>query len=204
MFINNTTGKAIKDISFEGYSFTIPAGISLVWDVFGKWVVEHYSVKKGEETNTIPPVILAKPSQWKGQLRVEVVRFPLNGALIPKRDDLLKIAKTRGIDAETIEMWREDATIDNKEIAKTINDLDVPEHIKFPTVGEETQEDTTAEDAAEAALKNAPASPETAPGATKQPETAPTAPAPKTASKKANGGKPATPKTPRTPKTPKK
>lgn len=150
MYINNITGKPIKDISFEGFMFTIPAGVSVCYEPFGKFVLNLYKVEG--ERGGAAPVVEAKPSQWKGDRYVAVRRFDLNFELIPKRADLIKIAKSRGIDAETIEQWKEDEEIDNSEIAKTINELDVPDHIAFPVVGDTTEVPTDEEKAAEDAL----------------------------------------------------
>lgn len=132
MYINNLTGKAIRDISFEGFMFSIPAGVSLAWKPFGQFILKNLYPAKQGEGGGVPPVVEAKASQWKGDRYVEVVRFKLNAALIPKRADLLKIAKQRGVDAETIESWKEDESFDNEEISRAINELEVPDHIRFP------------------------------------------------------------------------
>ena len=211
--MNNVTGKPIKDITFEGYVFTIPAGVSLCWDKFGEFI---FSKIYPQTATGISPVVLAKASQWKGDRYVDVRRFELNAGLIPKRADLLKIGKQRGVDAETLEQWREDEAIDNKEIARVINELAVPDLIKYPAPAEEVT-DTVVEETAEAVL-NAPDTSNTEVTATAKPgETQVSAPAgdttpttnkaaPKTGGKGGTKKTAAAPKaaarTPKTPKTP--
>lgn len=150
MFIKNLAAKPIKDISFEGYFFTIPVGVSNCWDKFGEFLFKNIYKIEGDGGG-IPAVIQATAEQYKGVLHVEVKRFPINHEHIPARKDLLKIAKQRGVDAVTIEEWNEDETIENKEIVDAINNLSVPEHIAYPKVGDETAQDVELKDSADTA-----------------------------------------------------
>lgn len=152
MYLNNLTGKPVKDISFEGYMFTIPAGVSLCWDKFGTFILNLY--KPAGEGAGIPPVIAATAKQWKGDRYVDVRRFALNASHIPKRADLLKIAKERGIEASQLEQWKEDETIPNDEIARAINELEVPDAIKYPEATPDASADNTAEKTADDLLNS--------------------------------------------------
>lgn len=134
MFINNITGQPIKDITFDGYWFTIPAGVSICWDKFGEWLLKD--IYKLGDGGTLPPVIVAPASSWKGDRYVEVRRFELDSKLIPSRKDLIRIAKQRGVDPTLIEQFNEDETIEPADIAKAISDLPVPEDIKYPKAQE--------------------------------------------------------------------
>lgn len=149
MYINNLSGKPIKDISFAGLSFSIPAGISACWDKFGQFLFKDIYKIEGADGG-VPAVVLATAAQWKGDRYVEVVRFPMNHELIPSRRDLIRIAKQRGVDKVTLEQWDEDQTIENSEIVKAINELAVPDEVKYPTP-EESKVDSVAADLEQAA-----------------------------------------------------
>lgn len=150
MYINNLTGKPIKDISFEGFWFSIPAGISLCWDKFGEMLLTKI-YPANAPGGGVPPVVRSTAQSWDGVRYVDVRRFEINSELVPARTDLLKIAKRRGVDAQTIENWKEDEQVSPKEIAQAINDLDVPDHIKYPAADETTTVSDSSKDA-EAAL----------------------------------------------------
>lgn len=196
MILNNTTKAPIKDISFEGYWFTLPTGVFACWDKFGEFLLALY--QQDGTGGGVPPVIAATPAQWAGVKYADVRRFELNGELIPAKKDLLKIAKQRGIDAEQIEAWQEDETIENKDIAQVINELAVPDAIKYPAVqeAEPATSKTSAEDEADALLKDPIVTPP-APGVVTPPAGAVVGGAPKAASTK---GKTAAKKAPTTPK----
>lgn len=122
--------KPIAKISYDGYWFTIPVGVSLVWDKFGAFALDLYKISGTE--GGIPPVLPATADQWDGKTYVEVSRFEIDGTLIPNKEQLIKIAKQRGIDAETIEEWKEDEGLENATIAQAINELAVPDAVKYP------------------------------------------------------------------------
>lgn len=156
MYINNITGKVIKNISFNGYYFSIPIGVSLAWVPFAKFLFKDIYPINGEGGGPLP-VVMATASQWKGDRYVDVVRFPMNYELIPARKDLFKLAKSRGIPKVTLDAWEEDESITNEEIVKAINELDVPEEVKYPTAGPDTSDSTDdADAAAEGALNDTP------------------------------------------------
>lgn len=134
MYINNTTKAPIKNVSYEGYWFTLPVGVSLVWDKFGAFITKHYQPEG--DGGSIPPVLPAVSGDWDGKKYAEVRRFEINGELIPNKKELMKIGKARGIDAATLEAWEEDETLETKEIANQINELEVPEFIKYPEAEE--------------------------------------------------------------------
>lgn len=207
MYINNLAGKPIKDISFAGLLFTIPVGVSVCWDKFGQFLFKDIYKIEGDNGG-VPPVVPATAAQWKGDRYVEVVRFPMNHELIPARRDLIRIAKQRGVDKVTLEQWDEDEKIENSEIVKTINELAVPDDVKFPRpeVTEVDPAAADAESAADEALKDAATTDKTVK------VEAPKASVSKPARVPAVGGKPKTAKaadkkaaakTPTTPKTPK-
>lgn len=131
MYVNNTTKAPIKDVSFEGYWFTLPVGVSLVWDKFGEFLIGVIYKMEGSGGG-MPPVLPATAEQWDGKKYAQVRRFEINSELIPKKDDLFKIAKQRGVAADVIEAWKEDESIDNKEIAQAINELAVPDSVLYP------------------------------------------------------------------------
>lgn len=171
MYINNLTGKPIKDISFAGYFFSIPAGVSVCWDKFGEFLFNDIYKISGDGGG-VSPVVRATAALWKGDRFVDVVRFPINYELIPARKDLFKLAKQRGIDKVTMEMWEEDDNVTNEDIVKAINALDVPEEVKYPKPGADTVDATASAeaDAAEDALSG--------PGAAGATADVPTPPAP--------------------------
>lgn len=186
MYINNITGKTIKNISFGGYYFSIPAGVSLAWGPFAKFLLKDIYPINGEGGGA-SPVVMATASQWKGDRYVDVVRFPMNYELIPARKDLFKLAKQRGVPKVTLDAWEEDESITNEEIVKTINEMDVPEEIKYPVADPaETAPADDANTAAEDAL-NAPA-PDVQ-GAANTPASAAAPQAPKNAAPRVGGSK---------------
>lgn len=207
MYINNLSGKPIKDISFAGFSFTIPAGITACWDKFGQFLFKDIYKIEGADGG-VPAVVLATAAQWKGDRYVEVVRFPMNHELIPSRRDLIRIAKQRGVDKVTLEQWDEDQTIENSEIVKAINELAVPDEVKYPTPEEQKVDPAAAdiERAADDAVTDTTVKVE-APKAPKAPAVKParvpavgaTSKAEKTADKKPAKKAPATPKAPKAP-----
>lgn len=203
MILNNTTQAPIKDISFEGYWFTLPVGVFACWDKFGEFLTSSIYKIDGDGGG-VPPVIPATPAQWGGVKYADVRRFELNGELIPSKKDLLKLAKQRGVDAEQIEAWTEDESIENKDIAQVINELAVPDAIKYPAVAEVAAPKASTIDEADA-IVNAPGAQTTTtppPAAPKAPTVA-GAPAKKGAKGKTVAKKvPVTPKKPVAPKTP--
>jgi hypothetical protein len=150
MYINNITKKPITNISFEGYWFTVPAGVSIVWDKFGKFLTEVIYKIDGTGGG-MPPVVEATAAEWDGKQYAEVRRFEINAEHIPNKNDLIKIAKQRGVDAETIEQWKEDESLENADIAKAINELAVPDFVKYPEAVEvpAAKTDTSMTDAAD-------------------------------------------------------
>lgn len=192
--------KPIAKISYEGYWFTIPVGVSLVWDKFGKFALDLYKASGGE--GGIPPVLPATADEWDGKTYVDVARFEIDGSLIPNKAELIKIAKQRGIDAETIEEWKEDEGLENDTIAKAINDLAVPDAVKYPepdaAPAKKTATTSTKTDVADELLNGPATNTPTASTTTTPPApTAPKAPAAPKARK-------AVAKAPGTPKAPKK
>jgi hypothetical protein len=159
MYIKNITQKDVKLNSFEGYKFSIPPGVSWVWDKAGaqfliaygdprlysesaleknKPLVDKFGLSNG---NGVAPVAEANEKEWiKGGKRMaQVDRFIVNYAQIPKKEQLILIAQKRGVPKEKIQEFIADINLDRSEIANAINELPVPEDIRFPQFNEQIQ-----------------------------------------------------------------
>ena len=145
MFIKNFVGKDIGPISCEGYWYTIPPGVSAIWDEFGKDALNRYKpepadpdpAKRGSKA---PIVEEAKRHAWKGAYAV-VERFKVNPAHFEGlRDRLIDVAEQRGVVKDLVQKFRSNTQIEMEEVAKAINDLPVPEHIRLPVKPSELDE----------------------------------------------------------------
>lgn len=151
MFIKNFTDKDIGPISCEGYWYTIPPGVSAVWDVFGKDALNRYKpesidpdpAKRGART----PIVAEVPkSRWKGNYAI-VERFKVNpNHFEGLRNRLIDVAEQRGVDKDLINKFRSTSSIENDEIVEAINKLPVPEEIRFPVRPSEIDEDVESEE----------------------------------------------------------
>lgn len=142
MFVKNIQKKDIEVRSFEGYRFSIPPGVSAVWDALGEHLltniyrkesqggVDQYGFKNGDGR---PPLEKATEKEWikEGKKIASVERFQINAKLIP-RVQLISIAQKRGISSERITEYLTNQDIDAQEIAQDINNIPVPDEIRYP------------------------------------------------------------------------
>ena len=145
MFVRNTTDKEIGTITYEGYEFTIPTGVSAIHTPAGRSFLDNNFNPKGE-FGGMPPLIEAERSEWDGKRYATVTRFQINSKLIPNRQDLIRIARERGIADQRINEYNVDDTIENDTIVNEINKLPVEEEVRFPEEAqvptENTEDDT--------------------------------------------------------------
>lgn len=147
MFIKNNSKKDIKLNSFEGYRFSAPPGVSAIWDSAGAELLEKHSVK-GEHgkvthrdnavhfTPQNPPllsIVESTEAEWEkgGKKYVAVSRYIVDAKQIP-RANLITVAQHRGVSAELITKFLSDPNIDATEIASAINELPIPDDIRYP------------------------------------------------------------------------
>ena len=131
MFINNTQKKDIGPITWNGYEITIPVGVSLADDALGMFLVDSFSAR-GDGMG-IPPVLEAEQGEWDGKQYLTITRFKLEHTRIPNRNDLLRIARKRGVSESFLnEANGEDSPIENEDIAIKINELPVPAKLARP------------------------------------------------------------------------
>ena len=146
MFIKNTTNKDIKLTSFEGYEFLASPGVSAIWDKAGDFWVDLLA-PKGENgkaghrdgniiftpvATTIPGIIVSDKKEWAagGKKMTQVTRFQILTGMIP-RASLIEIAGQRGVALEKTQGNKTD-----DDILQAINELPVPEEIRFPHLNE--------------------------------------------------------------------
>src|SRR3990167_11416907 len=149
MFLKNTADRNIKLTSFEGYSFVIPPGVSWIWDKAGEHLVVNIYKQEGvngkwgfqgservfiPQSHTIPAITASNEKEWiKGGKRLsEVERFRINYAQFPNRSYLITLAQKRGVASGQITELLADQTIDGSVITEVINNLPIPDEIKFP------------------------------------------------------------------------
>jgi len=148
MFVYNNQSKDIKSRSFDGYKFVIPPGVCWIWDAAGEDALKRYGAPlKVSATdkfgflngNGTPPLLLSDEKEWiKGGKRLaQVERFRVNYEQIPKKEQLIGIAQKRGVGREMIQEFLADPNIDRSVIAEAINNLPVPDEIRFPQIKEE-------------------------------------------------------------------
>lgn len=142
MFVLNRMKKDIELKSFEGYQFTIPTGVSWIWDKAGEHLIQNiYKVnvqsqkdKFGYDNgNGVPPLLESNLKSWlkEGKKLTQVKKFVINESLIP-RDALIAIAAKQGVDNATITKWLANKNLDKSEIAEAINSLPVPDSVRYP------------------------------------------------------------------------
>lgn len=148
MFLKNISDVDIKLNSHEGYAWKLPPGVSAIWDSAGEallkvYKIESHGVDKFGISNGhgVPALTTATQEEWEkgGKISSSVERFKINHKLIP-RAALIKVALKRGVPHDRISEYQIDSTIDPQEIAKDINELEVPEEIRRPVNIEDTPE----------------------------------------------------------------
>lgn len=147
MYIKNTINKDVKLTSFEGYEFTIPQGVCWINDKAGEHLIKTYE-PKGENGYTkqttqgmvfvpsappTPAIVESTEKEWDkaGRKFAEVKRFQIKASMIP-RNKLIIVAQQRGIPIERLTEYQMDASIDVETIAQDINNLPVPDSLRFP------------------------------------------------------------------------
>ena len=148
MFIKNTADKEIKLASHEGFVFWVPVGVSAIMDSAGEAMLKVHKVESrgGTERHVtssgvmeisqghgIPALHPATEDEWKkeGKKFARVERFKINFKQIP-RNMLLKTALQRGVSQQKVTEWQIDTSVDTEEIAKMVNELPIPEEVKYP------------------------------------------------------------------------
>ena len=149
MIVQNTTDKEIKNATFGGYEFTIPAkSTCAIWEPVGKHLTTKIYRKEAssmEDGTGVQPLLEVDAGEWDGKTYAQVARFQIDYTRIPNRNDLIRIAKQRGVNKELLEKCQEEgSTVENQDIADAINQLPVPEDVRLPEVErvEESSEDT--------------------------------------------------------------
>lgn len=143
MFVKNTVTKDIKIRSFEGYKFTIFPGVNWIWDAAGEMALKSYGADSPRvpvdkfglsNGNGKPPLEPATEKQWaaSGKRLAQVERFRVNYTQIPKKEQLIGIAQKRGVSKDKIQEFLADENIDRAIIAEAINELPVPDDVRFP------------------------------------------------------------------------
>ena len=150
MIVQNTTDKEIKNATFGGYEFTIPAkSICAIWEPVGKHLTTKIYRKEAssmEDGSGIQPLLEVDASEWDGKTYAQVTRFKIDYTRIPNRNDLIRIAKQRGVNKEFLEKCQEDGSvIENQDIADEINKLPVPEDVRLPEVEMPEKEEESSE-----------------------------------------------------------
>ena len=142
MFVLIRTKKAIELRSFEGYAFSIPAGVSWIWDKAGEHLRDNiYKVETDGKMdkygfhngNGIPALLESTREDWlkEGKKLARVERFIVNAKYIP-RASLIKTAQKRGVENSKIMHYLADSNIDIAEISEDINSLPIPESVQYP------------------------------------------------------------------------
>ena len=149
MIIQNTTDKEIKDATFGGFEFTIPAqSTCAIWDPVGKHLTTKIYRKESaslEDGTGVQPLLEVDAGEWDGKTYAQVTRFQIDYTRIPNRNDLIRIAKQRGVNKEFLDKCQEDgSTVENQDMADEINSLPVPEDVRLPEVEmpESTEKDS--------------------------------------------------------------
>ena len=127
--------------SFEGFVFTLPAGVSWIYDKAGEHLLSIHRIESSggkdrygyDNGHGIPAIMEAKKLAWEkeGKQLVKVERFQVNPKYIP-RIDLIKTAMRRGVDKERLLEYQLDQSIDISTIVEEMNALPIPEEIKYP------------------------------------------------------------------------
>ena len=146
MFLKNTSQKPIKLNSHNGFIFAIPVGVSAIEDSAGEALLKVYKIESPggkdkygfDNGHGIPAVMQSTEKEWvkNGKKLAEVERFKIQHHLIP-RAKLIETAMDRGVDDKKVRRYQIDPTIDTETIAQDINDLPIPEEIKYPVSIEE-------------------------------------------------------------------
>ena len=159
MFIKNNQTKDIVLTSFEGYEFEVPVGVSWIWDKAGEHLLKTYE-PKGEHGHwgyrpgigqtdmgrgkvfilqepPVPAITQATKEEWdnSGKRFCQVRRYKIIASMIP-RENLIKIASQRGVSQQKLMEYTNDKNIELDVIAGEINNLPVPEEIKYPNLNE--------------------------------------------------------------------
>ena len=152
MYIKNITKKDIRLSSFEGYKFVIPAASTCwIWEKAGAHLLNNVykpttppsTDKYGNPNgNGNQPLQAGTEADWKkgGSRVAHVERFLVNQSQIPRKK-LITIAKQRGVSDSLITEWLADDTSDPATIADAINELPLPDEIRFPAVSSESETD---------------------------------------------------------------
>lgn len=155
MFIKNTASKDVPLRSHEGLVFSVPPGVSAIWDSAGKELLKVHKIESSggkdkygfSNGHGIPCLSESTRAAWKkdGSKLARVERFKIPFKLIP-RASLIKLALKRGISHNRVSEYQIDSMIDISEIANDINSLPVPEEIKYPEIeNEQNQTDSKTE-----------------------------------------------------------
>ena len=155
MYIKNTAQKDVSINSLEGYAFTIPTGVSWVWDEAGEHLLSVHKVESKSQKDIygfdngfgIPAITESKQEAWEedGKKLATVTRYKINPALIP-RVKLIDTARKRGVDRDEVIRYATDPNVDTAEIAEAINALPVPDEVRYPEVKEEVKEEVKSDE----------------------------------------------------------
>jgi len=139
MIVRNTVNKDIMKLTYGGFEFNIPADETCaIWDPAGKHFTNKIYRKEAstkEDRGGLPPLIEIDASYWDGKTYAQVNRFQIDHTRIPNRNDLISLAKKRGVNKEFIDKVQEEGSdLENEDIVSEINRLPVPEKVRIPDV----------------------------------------------------------------------
>lgn len=140
MIVKNNTKKDLPKMTFRGFEFTVPIGIHAMWSPAAKYFTTKIYRKEAltvEDKGGTSPLVEVSADQWDGKSYAQVTRYQIDYTRIPNRNDLLRIAKQRGVNRDFLESAQEDGeTVTNKDIVSKINELPIPEDILIPETRE--------------------------------------------------------------------
>ena len=149
MFLKNIAKKDIKLSSFEGYVFAVPPGISAIWNPAGKQLLSVHKVESSgkdkfglDNGHGVPALSESTKAVWikDGRKLVSVKRFQIDPKQIP-RASLIMVAHKRGVEQTKIVEYQMDSQIEVDQIAADINNLPIPDEIRYPEKLEDDNND---------------------------------------------------------------
>lgn len=161
MYIKNTMDNDVYLNSFNGYKITIPKGTVWIWAEAGEYAMNIYGAKGNngkieykdekpvfvKQEQTTPPIVEGNQEDWEkeGKKLAMTERFKINPTQYTdgsSRKHLIKVAQERGVHRDRILEFLADEQIPNEDIIQNINDLPVPEELRYPKELETNEEAT--------------------------------------------------------------
>jgi len=140
MIVRNTTKKDLIKLTFGGFEFTLPADSTCaMWSPAAKHFttkIYHREAKTKEDRGApVPPLMEVDVKYWDEKTYAQVGRHQIDYTRIPNRNDIIRIAKKRGVDKNYLERFQEEGSeLENQDLVEQINKLSVPEEVRLPKV----------------------------------------------------------------------